>query len=291
MSGAPAALERALPLLRCPNCGGPLAATTTGAACDHGHSFDRARQGYLTLFGPRGRRFPGDTPDQVAARERFLGGGWYAPVADAVADAVRVGSPAASSSPVVAEFGAGTGYYLARALDRLGDDALGLGAEISAPAARRLARAHRGLAALICDTWEPLPLADGALDALAVVFAPRHPAEFARVLRPGGVAVVAAPGEGHLDPLRDRLGMLGAEPGKDARLADDFAGWEPLEETVVDRTLELPRGAARDLALMGPSGVHLVAADLDAALDRACADGAVLTTRLHVRVRVHRRPE
>lgn len=288
------ALDRLVPLLRCPNCGGALSVTDTGVTCGTGHAFDRARQGYLTLFGPRGRRFPGDTPAQVAARERFLGGGWYAPVADAVAgavaDALAEVPAASSSSPVVAEFGAGTGYYLARALDRLGGAALGMGAEISAPAARRLARAHPDVAAVVCDTWEPLPVADGALDGLFVVFAPRNPAEFARVLRPGGVAVVVVPGEGHLEPLRTRLGMLGAEPGKDERLADDFAGWESVGETSVDRTLDLTSDAARDLALMGPSGVHLDGDELDAALGRVFDDG-VVRARLHVSVRTFRRPE
>lgn len=317
-------LTRLLPLLRCPVCaaagaGSGLTATPTGVVCAHGHSFDRARQGHLTLFGPRGRRFPGDTPGQVASRERFLAGGWYAPVADAVVTALAEGLSASSSTdslpdpsatpstlstpsphatpsphptPVVAEFGAGTGYYLARAVDGLRERSgrvLGLGAEISAPAARRLARAHHDVAAVVCDTWETLPIADTAVDALCVVFAPRNPTEFARILAPGGVAVVAVPGEGHLEPLRAGLGMLGAEPGKDARLADDFAGWEPVTEITVDRTLALPRAAARDLALMGPSGVHLEAADLEAALDRV-VDDEVVPTRLHVRVKVYRRP-
>lgn len=285
---APTALLRSLPLLRCPNCGEAFEATDRGVVCGRGHSFDRARQGYLTLFGPRGRRFPGDTPDQVAARERFLGGGWYASVADAVAGAVRTSSSSPAGFPVVAEFGAGTGYYLAHVLDGPGP-ALGLGAEISAPAARRLARAHPDLAALVCDTWEPLPVADGVVDALLVVFAPRHPAEFARVLRPGGVAVVVTPGDGHLEPLRSRLGMLGADPAKDARLGEDFAEWEAVGERRVDVRLPLDRAAARDLALMGPSGVHLDQADLEVALDRAF-DDTTLPTRLHVRVRVFRRP-
>ena len=292
----PPAAEKVVPLLRCPHCAVTLHPTATGVSCGRGHTFDRARQGHLTLFGPRGRRFPGDTPDQVAARERFLGGGWYAPLADALAHAVATEVPDSSSSrPVVAEFGAGTGYYLAHVLGRLGAAStgravLGIGAEISVPAARRLARARRDLAALVCDTWEPLPVADGALDAVMVVFAPRNPAEFARVLRPGAVAVVVTPEEGHLEPLRSGLGMLGTERGKDARLAADFADWEAVAESVVDRTLVLPRPAARDLALMGPSGVHLEADALEVSLDRAYGTDDVLPTRLHARLRVYRRP-
>src|SRR5699024_8790319 len=101
VTGDPGALTRAVPLLRCPQCSGPVEAHTaapaavgaagpgtrlrgsgvTGIRCGAGHSFDRARHGYLTLFGPRGRRFPGDTTDQILARERVLGSGVFDTVA------------------------------------------------------------------------------------------------------------------------------------------------------------------------------------------------------------------
>lgn len=290
------ALRRIVPLLRCPFCGEAMRATDQGVTCGSGHPFDRARQGYLSLFGPRGRRFPGDTADQVAARDRVLSSGLFDGVLDELAavarDAIGAGAPAGSvSRRVVLEAGAGTGHYIAGVLDAVGRDAggadvVGIGTEISAAAARRLARAHPAVAAVVADTWDGLPLADGCVDLVQVVFAPRNPSEFARVLRPGGTLVVAVPGEGHLEPLRSAGGLLEPAPDKAARLDSELAAaFEPGPVRVVDQRTEVPAAVAVDLALMGPSGVHLDRSRLEAALG---ADDRPV--RLHVEVRSYRVP-
>ena len=261
MSPAPSALGRAVPLLRCPNCGAGMSSSTSGVVCDSGHSFDRARQGHLTVLGGRGRRFPGDTADQVASRDRVLGSGLFDPVADALGEAGREGVGDAPG-PVVLDVGAGTGFYLGRQLDGLTRDGarppLGIGTELSAAAARRLARAHPHAAALVADTWDGLPLADRAVDLLQAVFAPRNPAEFARVVPPGATLVVALPGAGHLEPLRSRAGMLTPAVDKAVRLTAELAGaFTPAGRRDVDVTSRIPASLAADLAVMGPSGVHL----------------------------------
>lgn len=288
MSPAPTALTRAVPLLRCPNCGDGMSSSDAGVVCGSGHSFDRARQGHLTVLGGRGRRFPGDSAVQVAARERVLGSALFDPVADALADAGREGV-SGTESPVLLDVGAGTGFYLGLVLDhlaRVGVRApLGIGTELSVAAARRLARAHPHAAALVADTWDGLPLAGGAVDLLQVVFAPRNPAEFARLTRPGATLVVAVPGEGHLEPLRSRAGMLTPAVDKSARLGEDLAGaFVPGRVRDVDVTAEVPATLAADLALMGPSGVHLERDGL--ARDLGTGEHPV---RVHVEVRSFRR--
>lgn len=297
MSTAPEALGRLVPLLECPQCGRGMSAVDTGVVCDGGHSFDRARQGYLTLFGPRGRRFPGDTADQVAARDRVLGSGLFDGVAGALADAARHDATAGHaatrgqrSAPVVVEAGAGTGFYLDRVVEAVhaahpsADRILGIGTEISVAAARRLTKVNPSVAAVVADTWERLPLVTDSVDLLQVVFAPRNTEEFARVLRPGGILVIAVPGEGHLEPLRARAGMLEPAADKGARLDADLAGsFEPVRVRRIDSTTMIPTSTAVDLALMGPSGVHLDRSALEGEL--GAADSAV---RLHVEVRSYR---
>ena len=78
------ALAAAVTYLRCPSCAGPLSLSGGRLACGRGHSFDLARQGYANLTA--GRTGPGtaDTTAMVAARDRFLGGGHYQPLAAAV---------------------------------------------------------------------------------------------------------------------------------------------------------------------------------------------------------------
>ena len=204
----------------------------------------------------------------------------------------RTVRPPGGSGPVVLEAGAGTGFYLERVLEGLraagmtgaGAGAaapLGLGTEISVAAARRLARADSDLVALVADTWDGLPLADDSVDLLQVVFAPRNAAEFARVLRPGGSLVVAGPGPGHLEPLRSDVGMLTPDADKAERLEAGLAGFfSPGRVRVVDETVQVPGTVSVDLALMGPSGVHLDRDDLERTLGARESE-----VRIHVEIR------
>jgi len=78
--------------LICPVCGvdrqAGLRLDAGALRCAAGHSFDVARQGYVSLLV--GSRPPGtaDTAAMVAARAAFLDAGHYAPLANALAEAV-----------------------------------------------------------------------------------------------------------------------------------------------------------------------------------------------------------
>jgi 23S rRNA (guanine745-N1)-methyltransferase len=267
-----------LPLL-CPVCSAPLvsAVPTTAIpatalsspagsqagqrrlACASGHSFDAARQGYFNLLVGKGTPFEADTAAMVEARFNFLGHGHYRPLAEAVAAAVV---PCLSGErATVVDSGTGTGHYLRTLLDAAAADGRrvnAVGLDISKFALRRAARLNPEAVNVVWDVWQRLPLADGSVDAVTVVFAPRNPAEFARVLRPAGRLVVVTPRKGHLADLAALAGMLAIEESKDARLAAAMARHFDLETSSdVDIPLELTRQDAADLAFMGPAGHHL----------------------------------
>ncbi len=95
--------------------------------------------------------------------------------------------------------GTGTGHYLRAILDtsRAAKPAIAaVGLDISKFALRRAARLNPEAVNLVGDVWQPLPLADAAVDVVTVVFAPRNASEFARVLRPSGRLVVVTPPAG-----------------------------------------------------------------------------------------------
>jgi 23S rRNA (guanine745-N1)-methyltransferase len=168
-------------LLACPVCRQPMSMDGAVVRCRQGHCFDVARQGHLNLTADRRPASPGDSAEMVAARARFLEAGHYSPFADAV-------SAKAAPAATVLDLGAGTGWYLARVLDGPGPqpDAVGIALDISPYAARRAARCHPRVGAVVADTWGRLPVLEAAVDVVLVVFAPRHAAEVHRVLRPGG---------------------------------------------------------------------------------------------------------
>lgn len=242
--------------LACPHCGAALTLGQARVNCGSGHVFDVARQGYVNLVSGRAA-VSGDSTDMVAARADFLAGGHYAPIADAVAAVVGTAPPG-----LVADLGAGTGYHLAAVLDTAPGRA-GLALEIAKPALRRAARAHPRLAAVGCDVWGRLPVRDGAVAVALNVFAPRNPAELARVVAPGGLLVVVSPTPAHLAGLVDALGLLTVAPDKASRITAALAPAFTLsEQDTVEFGLELSHRDVLALVGMGPSAWHVDAAAL-----------------------------
>ncbi|WP_433562906.1 putative RNA methyltransferase [Nocardia sp. CA-151230] len=90
-------------LLACPQCGLPLAAPIAdpGAGdppartlrCPHGHSFDLAKQGYVSLLTGASTKMTGDTPAMLDARTAFQAAGHFAPIAAALAETVAAALP------------------------------------------------------------------------------------------------------------------------------------------------------------------------------------------------------
>ena len=234
---------------------------------ESGHSFDVAKQGYVTLAAGAGLKHKGDDMDMVNARETYLAMGHFAPFVEAVTGAVQDGLDSASlaeSTPAsLLEVGAGTGYYLAHTLDSIAE-ARGVGLDISPHAAKHLAKCHPRVGAVVADVWERLPIQDESVDAISVVFAPRNPAEFQRVLAPGGQVIVLTPGAGHLDELREPLGILGVEEGKVERMYEQAEGFleQAADPVEISFPIELDKASVAAQVGMSPSARHISAGEL-----------------------------
>jgi 23S rRNA (guanine745-N1)-methyltransferase len=251
----PQALATLAERLRCPHCGAALVPADGTLVCAAGHSYDIARQGYVSLPRPGRQVHPGDSAEMVAAREAFLGAGHYEPIARAV-------SAVAGRPRVAVDLGAGTGYYLAALLDGH-DDAWGLAIDASRPALRRAARAHPRMAAVACDVWQPLPVADAAADLVIDVFAPRNAPEIARILAPHGTLVVVTPTQDHLREIVPLLGMLDVDADKQERLSDQLSPYfESVRRERAEFRMSLGRDDVQALVAMGPSAHHVTAEEV-----------------------------
>ncbi|MGO1572008.1 methyltransferase domain-containing protein [Corynebacterium casei] len=235
---------------------------------ESGHSFDVAKQGYVTLAPGAGLKHKGDDADMVTAREAYLSKGHFAPFVEAVTGAVQNALDSTVSAddvpePALLEVGAGTGYYLSHTLDSI-EGARGVGLDISPHAARHLAKCHPRVGAVIADVWERLPLRDESINAISVVFAPRNPAEFQRVLAPGGQVIVLTPQAGHLDELRDPLGILGVEEGKVERMYNQAVGYleQAADPVNLAYAIQLDKESIAAQVAMSPSARHISAEEL-----------------------------
>lgn len=265
-------------LLACPVCGDALAGDDRALRCPEGHTYDIAREGYVDL-APAGHgrsKRAGDTRAMLQARRRFLQRGHYDVLAAALAAmardeaAARTGTAARSRSDpgsrpfTVLDAGCGEGHYLRGIAGELAGTASCLfGMDLSRDALRMAARALPEARFFLNDVAHGITMADGSVDLLLDVFAPRNPAEFARVVAPGGALLVVIPGEAHLWELRERLPLLDIHPDKRERVTARLAGSFHLAEAreIVNR-LTMAGQDVRDLVAMGPSARHVDAATL-----------------------------
>ncbi|WP_149360914.1 putative RNA methyltransferase [Lolliginicoccus suaedae] len=249
-------IDRIVEWLRCPQCAMPLQRAEQSLRCDRGHSFDIARQGYVSLL--RGGRNPiqGDDAGMIAAREELFARGHYRVIEQAIAG-IAARACQSRRDPLIVDIGAGIGNYLAAALEHL-PAGLGIGIDVSKPAARRLGRAHPRAGAIIADVWSGLPLADQCADVALTVFAPRNAAEIARILRPGGTWLIATPAAHHLAELARIEGVLSVDERKGERLAATVGeSFVQRENHHVRATIEVTKDEAERVLAMGPTAWHL----------------------------------
>ncbi|GAC66420.1 methyltransferase domain-containing protein [Gordonia soli] len=287
-------------------CADALAIDGGSLRCERSHSFDVARQGYVSLLDGRAVRLRSDTVDMVAARVRVHDSGLFTEIADAVADSIatlpragEAGSDGLDLAGVdrltILDAGAGTGAYLAACLDRLNGEsnrieARGVGVDLSKACARAIARSHPSAAAVVADIWRALPLATGSVDAILSVFAPRNVDEFVRVLRPDGVLAVVVPEPGHLAELRAPMQMLAIGDGKHDQLTDDLASeFVEVDHRRIRRTSSVTADLVADLVAMGPTAFHRARPDIDSDAAELVAARGTTTVTVDVTVAVFAR--
>ena len=192
--------------LICPVCARALEEREKTYCCPGGHSFDRARSGYVNLLIQRQSAAQhGDDKEMVRARRAFLEGGFYAPLQQKLcAAALRW---AAGETVDLLDSGCGECYYTAavvRALRESGRRPSALGVDISKDALRWGEKRGGGLRLAVASAYR-LPVGDASCDLVLDVFAPFAGEEFARVLRGGGAVLHVSPGPEHLWELKEAV--------------------------------------------------------------------------------------
>ena len=183
-------------MLICPVCGMPLSVVNRSEACEKGHSFDIAKDGYLNLLrtNKSGDKI-GD--DKLAARCRrdFLNKGYYAPLKDALV------SLFADKHGSLLDICCGEGYYT-NAIAENGNLQV-YGFDISKEMVR-LGAKRGGFTAFVAN-MASIPVADNSFDYCIHLFAPFNEDEFTRVLKPGGRLYTVIPGSHHLWGLKETV--------------------------------------------------------------------------------------
>ena len=231
--------------LICPICRLALEQGDTLWRCERGHSFDRAREGYVNLLPVQHKnsRDPGDEPQMVMARRAFLEAGHYRPLRDAVLALL-----APLKAQTLLDIGCGEGDYTGAFTD-IATDVVGL--DIARLAIRLAAKRFRQITWLV-GSGAHLPLADASVDVVTNLFTQLHVSEMQRVLRPAGHLLVVTPSPRHLWALREQLFDEVREHDPDKFMAALSPAFDPLSRTELRVPLRLSQPALQQLLQMTP---------------------------------------
>ena len=233
-------------LLRCPVCAGHITREGNSLFCEGArrHCFDLAKEGYVNLASSKASG-GGDDGALIRARTAFLSGEHYAPFAELVCSLLRehVGSG------TVVDAGCGEGYYSCR-MAQSGFRVLGLDLSKNGikHAAKSAARANAEALFAVAGIFD-LPVQDGAADAVVSLFAPVCEEEFLRVLKPGGILLLAGAGPDHLDSLKK---VLYDTPYQNEPRADAPTKMKQIATRRLSFDMALDTAALQDLFAMTP---------------------------------------
>ena len=233
-------------VLRCPVCGANVQREGNTLTCDGArqHCFDFASAGYVNLASAKAAG-GGDDAALIAARSAFLDRGYYAPIADKLCALLQTHC----RGKCVLDAGCGEGYYSTK-MAKAGFDVLGL--DLSKRGVLHAAKGAKreGISAFfaVAGIFE-LPVADASLDAVVSLFAPAAEAEFSRVLKPGGILVLAGAGARHLFSLKR---VLYDTPYENEPRADAPTGMALIDEQHLCYAPSMPQDALAELFAMTP---------------------------------------
>jgi len=239
----------------CPSCQQVLLESNSSWQCASGHTFDKAKEGYVNLLLAQNKRSksPGDSKEMILARREFLQRGFYQPLANKIAELIH---SHVSQKQTIALFdaGCGEGYYLNSIKQSLLESTLietvlSFGCDISKVGIQKAAKSYSDSKFCVASTFD-LPLANAKLDAVIQVFAPSSAAEVARVLNNSGVWIRVNPAKQHLNSLKS---FLYDDAQQHQLVEDSFENFEEIERAELQFDLYLKDPKSRlDLLKMTP---------------------------------------
>ncbi|WLI76028.1 23S rRNA (guanine(745)-N(1))-methyltransferase [Kosakonia sp. H02] len=229
----------------CPLCHAPLNRQANAFVCPQRHQFDIAKEGYVNLLPVQHKRSrdPGDSAEMMQARRAFLNAGHYQPLRDAISYLLQDRLP--EHATAVLDIGCGEGYYtqaFANISQQRGATTFGL--DVSRAAIRAAAKRYSQVMFCVASSHR-LPFETNSIDGLVRIYAPCKAEELARVMKPEGVVITAAPGPRHLMELK---GLIYDDVHLHAENSGEIAGFNVVGK----------QSLGYEMILTGPEAVALL---------------------------------
>lgn len=178
--------------LICPVCGEYLDGEDKTVRCPKGHSFDRAKEGYLNLNLRPSKSMSGDAKPAVDARRKFLDNGHY----DFMLKEIRK-----YISGTVTDICCGEGHYT-NGISDLADSVFAF--DLSKEAIKTASKRYKGICFFTANI-SAIPLSQEISDTCIHICAPVHETEFPRILKKTGIFIDVIPSPRHLWQIKEFL--------------------------------------------------------------------------------------
>ena len=184
----------------CPICQENLTLVESSLKCDHRHSFDLAKFGYVNL-APQIKQSANYDKENFQNRQQILEAGFYQAILEGISDILAT----KSSSKTVLDIGCGEGFY-SRKLQESHSDKTFYSFDISKDSVQIAAKSETNWAVnWFVGDLARLPIKDASMDILLDIFSPANYGEFRRVLSQNGILIKVVPTENHLKEIRQMV--------------------------------------------------------------------------------------
>ncbi len=184
----------------CPICQENLTLVESSLKCEHRHSFDLAKFGYVNL-APQIKQSANYDKENFQNRQQILEAGFYQAILETISDLLAT----KLSSKTILDIGCGEGFY-SRKLQESHSDKTFYAFDISKDSVQIAAKSEPNWAVnWFVGDLARLPIKDTSMDILLDIFSPANYGEFRRVLSKDGILIKVIPTENHLKEIRQRV--------------------------------------------------------------------------------------
>ena len=184
----------------CPVCQENLTLVESSLKCDHRHSFDLAKFGYVNL-APQIKQSANYDKENFQNRQQILEAGFYQAILDSVSDLLAN----SETSTTVLDIGCGEGFY-SRKLQEAHPDKTFYAFDISKDSVQIAAKSETNWAVnWFVGDLARLPIKNASMDILLDIFSPANYGEFRRVLSKDGILIKVIPTKNHLKEIRQKV--------------------------------------------------------------------------------------
>ena len=181
----------------CPICQENLTLVEGSLKCDHRHSFDLAKFGYVNL-APQIKQSTNYDKENFQNRQQILEAGFYQAILEAVSDLLA----SSETSTTVLDIGCGEGYY-SRKLQEAYPQATFYAFDLSKESVQLAAKSDASWKVnWFVGDLAHLPIQPKSMEVILDIFSPANYAEFERVLKAEGVIIKVVPTSSHLKEIR-----------------------------------------------------------------------------------------